>query len=85
MGATAAFLCVVAFMWQLLFLMLIAMGYLLFKNKHRAKAFLVSFLNFEVVLVLEVRPFHHPFDRSARFCYNPCYCAGLRRAVGHSR
>jgi hypothetical protein len=44
---------------QLLLLMLIAMAYLLHKNQHRAKAFLLSFLNFELVLVVEVRPLHH--------------------------
>ena len=38
--------------------MLIAMGYLLYKNRHRAKAFLLSFFNFEAVLVVEVRPTH---------------------------
>ena len=38
--------------------MLIGMGFLLKKNRHRAKAFLLSFLNFEVVLVVEVRPTH---------------------------
>ena len=45
-------------LWQLLVLMLIGMGFLLKKNRHRAKAFLLSFLNFEVVLVVEVRPAH---------------------------
>ena len=45
-------------LWQLLVLMLIGMGFLLKKNWHRAKAFLLSFLNFEVVLVVEVRPTH---------------------------
>jgi hypothetical protein len=43
---------------QLLLLLLFAMGYLLYKNKHRAKAFLISFMNFEVVLVIEVCPPH---------------------------
>jgi hypothetical protein len=46
-------------MRQLLLLTLIVMSYLLFKNRHRAKALLLSFLNFEVVLVVEVRPLHH--------------------------
>ena len=46
-------------MRQLLLLTLIAMSYLLYKNQHRAKAFLLSFLNFELVLVVEVRPLHH--------------------------
>ena len=32
------------------------MGYLLYKNQHRAKEFLLSFLNFEAMLVVEVRP-----------------------------
>lgn len=41
---------------QLLVLTLIVMGYLLYKNQQRAKAFLLSFLNFEAVLVVEVRP-----------------------------
>ena len=39
---------------QLLLLTLIAMCYLLYKNGHRAKAFLLGFLNFEVFLVVEV-------------------------------
>ncbi len=46
-------------MRQLLLLALIAMAYLLFKNRHRAKALLLGFLNFELVLVVEVRPCHH--------------------------
>ena len=46
-------------MRQLLLLTLIAMSYLLYKNQHRAKAFLLSFLNFELVLVVEVCPLHH--------------------------
>ena len=46
-------------MRQLLLLALIAMSYLLFKNRHRAKAFLLGFLNFELVLVVEVCPLHH--------------------------
>ncbi len=32
-----------------------AMSYLLYKNKHRAKEFLASFLNYEGLLVVEVR------------------------------
>ena len=44
---------------QLLLLALIAMSYLLYKNRHRAKALLLDFLNFELVLVVEVRPLHH--------------------------
>jgi hypothetical protein len=44
---------------QLLLLTLIVMSYLLFKNRHRAKAFLLGFLNFELVLVVEVRRHHH--------------------------
>ena len=31
------------------------MGYMLVKHKHNAKAFLVSFLNYEGMLVAEVR------------------------------
>ena len=46
-------------MRQLLLLTLIAMSYLLYKNQHRAKAFLLGFLNFELVLVVEVCPLHH--------------------------
>ncbi len=45
-------------LWQLLVLTLIIMVYLLYKNQHRAKAFLLSFLNFEAVLVVEVCPTH---------------------------
>ncbi len=44
---------------QVLLLTLIAMSYLLYKNPHRAKAFLLGFLNFELVLVVEVCPLHH--------------------------
>jgi hypothetical protein len=44
---------------QLLLLTVIAMSYLLYKNRHRAKAFLLGFLNFEVILVVEVCPLHH--------------------------
>ena len=44
---------------QLLLLTLIAMLYLLYKNGHRAKVFLLGFLNFELVLVVEVCPLHH--------------------------
>ena len=39
---------------QLLLLTLIVMSYLLYKNRHRAKALLLGFLNFEVFLVVEV-------------------------------
>ena len=46
-------------MRQLLLLTLIAMSYLLHKNRHQAKAFLLGFLNFELVLVVEVRPLDH--------------------------
>ena len=46
-------------MRQLLLLALIAMSYLLFKNRHRAKALLLGFLNFELVFVVEVCPLHH--------------------------
>jgi hypothetical protein len=45
-------------MRQILLLTLIAMAYLLFKKRHRAKALLLSFLNFELVLVIEVCPLH---------------------------
>ena len=81
----ALILYVVAFVWQLLFLMLIAMGYLLFKNKHRAKAFLTSFLNFEAVLVVEVCPTDHlsttPHPSlSAAFSF-----AAVPGAVGHRK
>ena len=41
---------------QLLLLMVVAMGYFLYKNKHRAKAFLLSFIAFEGLLVIEVSP-----------------------------
>ena len=46
-------------MRQILLLTLIAMAYLLYKKRHRAKALLLSFLNFEFVLVVEVCPLHH--------------------------
>jgi hypothetical protein len=41
-------------MRQLLLLTLIAMSYFLYKNRHRAKALLLGFLNFEALLVVEV-------------------------------
>ncbi len=40
---------------QILLLTLAIMSYLLYKNKHRAKEFLASFLNYEGLLVVEVR------------------------------
>jgi hypothetical protein len=40
---------------QVLALALAVMGYMLVKHKHSAKAFLVSFLNYEGMLVAEVR------------------------------
>ena len=43
------------FVAQLLFLVLVVMSVLLYKNQHRAKEFLLSFLNFEGVLAIEVR------------------------------
>ena len=45
-------------MRQILLLTLIAMAYLLYKKRHRAKALLFSFLNFELVVVVEVCPLH---------------------------
>jgi len=45
-------------MRQILLLTLIAMAYLLYKKRHRAKALLFSFLNFEFVLVVEVCTLH---------------------------
>ncbi len=47
---------------QLLLLTLIAMLYLLYKNGHRAKVFLLGFLNFELVLVVEVCPLRCPLS-----------------------
>ena len=41
-------------MVQILLLTRIAMSYFLYKNRHRAKALLLGFLNFEVFLVVEV-------------------------------
>ena len=40
---------------QILLLTLAVMSYLVYKNKHRAKEFLASFLNYEGLLVVEVR------------------------------
>ncbi len=52
--------CIVSpLMRQLLLLTQIAMSYLLYKNQHRAKAFLLGFLNFELVLVVEVCRLHY--------------------------
>ena len=63
---SALFLYTFAFMLrQLLLLTLIAMCYLLYKNGHRAKVFLLGFLNFELVLVVEVCPLHHLIDHDA--------------------
>ena len=52
--------CIVSpWLRQVLLLTLIAMAYLLYKNPHRAKRFLLGFLNFELILVVEVCPLHH--------------------------
>ncbi len=57
--STALFLFTWPLMRQILLLTLIAMAYILYKKRHRAKALLLSFLNFELVLVVEVCPLHH--------------------------
>ena len=59
---------------QLLLLVLIVMGLLLWKNKHRAKEFLVSFLNFEGMLVIEVRP-HERIQELHVAPVDPCMVA----------
>ena len=66
-------------MRQLLLLALIAMSYLLYKNQHRAKAFLLGFLNFELVLVVEVCPLHSITLRSRRTLpsQRTCRCAAM--------
>ncbi len=70
-------------MRQLLLLALIAMSYLLFKNRHRAKALLLGFLNFELVLVVEVRPLHHlSMHPSVTTRLSLCSCV---RSYGTSR
>lgn len=51
--------------WQLLALMLIPLIYLVYKNKLRARKFLVSFIKFEGLLIIEVRPINRFFDVAA--------------------
>ena len=62
----------------------IIMGALLFKNRRRAKEFLSSFASFELALAFEVRGGTRAAlvaDRHLGFCD----CAGVPRAMGHSR
>ena len=66
------------FVAQLLFLVLIVMSVLLYKNQHRAKEFLLSFLNFEGVLAIEVRL---KVAGPAVSCYHRVHSLGCRRAA----
>ena len=41
-------------MWQLLVVTFVLMGFLLYKNQHRAREFLMSFVSTEFLIVVEV-------------------------------
>ena len=69
---------------QLLGMVLVIMGVLLFKNRRRAKNFISSFASFELVLAFEVRESTRAAlvtDRHLGFCD----CTGVPGAMGHSR